>query len=407
MIKPKTITQNTTYYTLALIFQKVLAFIYFTFLARGLGAEDLGKYAFAFSFTTIFSVLVDVGLSSVLTREIAKHKDNQKNILSNVLGLKIFLAVIVYLLVIALVNLLGYPELTKQLVYLTGIVMLLDNFSLTWWAVLRGHQNLKYESLGITLFQLIVVLVGGTFLFFNLNVLYLASAILIASLFNCIFSYAQMTYRLRLKPNIVLNKKTLWMLLKISIPFALAGIFARLNTQIDTVFLSKLGCANQTICDTNIGIYSIATRITLALHFIPLAFVAAVFPAMSKLFVEDKEKLKRTFEKAMRYLMLIGFPLATIVAVLAPDFVPKIFGIEYVNSVLPLQILMVTLAGIFLTFPIGSFLNATSRQVRNTFNIGVAVVINIVLNLILIPRLAYVGAAIASLASTLVILILG
>ena len=407
MVNSKTITQNTTYYTLALVFQKVLALIYFTFLARGLGVEDLGKYTFAFSFTTIFSVLVDVGLSSVLTREIAKHQKNEKNILSNVLGLKVILSIVVYGIIILLVNFLGYPALVKNLVYLTGLVMLLDNFSLTWWATLRGHQNLKYESIGISLFQLIVVLVGGIFLYLKLDVIYLVLVMILASSFNCIFSYCQMFYYLKLKPRIAIDKKVILNLLKISIPFALAGIFARLNTQIDTVFLSKLGCSSFDICDANVGIYSVATRITLALHFIPLAFVAAVFPAMSKLFVEDKEKLVRTFEKAMRYLMVIAFPLAVGVIVLAPIFVPKIFGKAYVNSILPLQILMVSLAGIFLTFPIGAFLNATSRQMRNTLNIGIAVVVNIILNLILIPKFTYVGAAAASLVSTLIILILG
>ena len=77
----QTLTQNTTYYTVALVFQKVLAFVYFTFLARGLAVDELGKYAFAFAFTTIFSVLIDVGLSSVLTREIAKDKSKTSELL--------------------------------------------------------------------------------------------------------------------------------------------------------------------------------------------------------------------------------------------------------------------------------------------------------------------------------------
>src|SRR4030042_3732768 len=116
MVQAKTLTQNTTYYTLALVFQKILAFIYFTFLARGLGVEDLGKYTFAFSFTTIFSVFVDVGLSSVLTREIAKDRNKTPEILANVLGVKILLSFFVYAAIIGLINLMGYPTLTKQLV---------------------------------------------------------------------------------------------------------------------------------------------------------------------------------------------------------------------------------------------------------------------------------------------------
>ncbi len=407
MVSQKTITQNTTYYTLALVWQKILAFVYFTFLARGLGVEDLGKYTFAFGFTTIFSVLVDVGLSQVLTREIAKFRDKAKNLLSNVLGIKIILSFLVYIIIVVLINLLGYPSLTKNLVYLTGLVMLLDNYSTTFWATLRGHQNLKYESLGISLFQLLIVLTGGILLYFNFSVIYFVYIMVFASTFNFLFSFIQMRIRLKLKPQILFNKKIISFLLKISWPFALSGIFARLNTQIDTVFLSKIGCNNLVMCDENVGIYSIATKITLALHFIPLAFVAAVFPAMSKMFVDNKERLVKTFEKSLIFLMLIGFPIAAGIIALAPAFVPAIFGVQYINSILPLQILMLSLALIFLTFPVGSFLNATGRQLRNTLNVGIAVIINIILNLILIPKLIYTGAAIASAVSSAIILILG
>lgn len=406
-MQAKTVTQNTVYYTLALVFQKVVAFVYFMLLARTLSVDDLGKYTFAFSFTTIFSVLVDVGLSSVLTREIAKQKENNQKLVANIFTLKVILSGVIYLLIVALVNILNYPEITKILVYVAGLVMLLDNFSLTWWATLRGKQNLKYESLSISIFEIIILGVGCLFLYLKFNVVLLAGVILLGSLFNAIFGLIQMIKRAGLKPKIEIDKPIIFHLLKISWPFALSGIFARLNTQIDTVFLSKIGCATNLMCEENNGIYAVATKITLALHFIPLAFSAAVYPAMANQFSLDKDKLKKTFEKSMRYLMLVGLPVATIIAVLAPDFVPLVFGKEFTNSVLALQILMISLALIFLTFPIGAFLNATSRQLRNTFNIGVAVMVNIVLNLILIPKYTYNGAALASTVSSLIILILG
>jgi O-antigen/teichoic acid export membrane protein len=407
MVKAKTLTQNTFFYTMALVFQKLLAFIYFTFLARELGAEDLGKYVFAFSFTTIFSVFVDVGQTSVLTREIAKDKEKTEKLLGNILGTKIPLAVLTYVTIIILINILNYPEIVKYMVYLTGIVMLLDNFASTFWGVLRGNQNLKFESTGLFIFQLIAVGVGGTLLFFKAGLIYLVMAILLASLFNMVLAYTQMRVKLKIKPKIKFDKELTKKILKISIPFALTGIFARLNTQIDTIFLSKMGCLNNAICEANVGIYSVASKITLAVHFIPLAFVAALFPALSKYFAEDKEKLAKTFEKAMRYLMVIGIPLSAGIMAIGPAFVPQVFGVEYTESILPLNILMISLSFIFLTFPIGSLLNAGSKQLRNSINIGIAVVVNIVLNLILIPQITYTGAAISSLVSTLVILILG
>jgi len=407
MVAPKTLTQNTTYYTGALVLQKILAFVYFTFLARGLGVEDLGRYSFAFSFTTIFSVFVDVGLNAVLTREIAKDKEQTKKILSNVMGIKIILSLFTYLLIIGIIHLMGYPELTKNLVYLTGIIMLLDTFSATFWGVLRGYQNLKFESIGIILFQAIVVGLGMTLLYLDVGVVPQVLAVLAGSSFLFFYSLLEMYRRTNITPVFSLDKSLVKTLLKISIPFALTGILARLNTQVDTIFLSKVGCASQQICDANVGIYSVATKITLAIHFIPLAFVAALFPALSEYYATNQEKLARTFEKAMRYLMIIAVPVAFGIFVLSPDFVPKIFGKEYSAAVLPLQILMASLVFLFLTFPIGSLLNATSRQLLNTKQVAIAALINFILNFFLVPKLTYVGGALSSLISTLVMFYLG
>lgn len=407
MVAQKTLTQNATYYTGALILQKILAFVYFTFLARGLGVEDLGKYSFAFSFTTIFSVFVDVGLNSVLTREVAKDRNKTQEILANVLGVKTVLSFFTYALIVALVNFMGYPELTKNLVYLTGLIMLLDTFSATFWGVLRGNQNLKYESIGIVLFQFLVVGIGMGLLVAGVGVVPQVLAVVVGSSFLFIYSFLEMRRRVRVPFKISWDKKLIKELLKISIPFALTGILARLNTQVDTIFLSKVGCATQAVCDANVGIYSVATKITLALHFIPLAFVAALFPAFSEYYATNKEKLARTFEKSMRYLMLVSTPMALGILVLAPDFVPKVFGAEYAAAVLPLQVLMVSLVFLFLTFPVGSLLNATSRQIDNTKQIAIAALINFLFNFLLVPKLTYTGGALSSLISTLVLFYLG
>src|SRR3989338_3989417 len=111
------IAKNTSYFTLALVLQKVISFTYFVLIARALGPEDLGKYYFAISFASIFSILIDLGLTNVLTREIAKTKDKANAYLGACLAIKLPLSVLTGLLIIILANLLGYAELTKILIY--------------------------------------------------------------------------------------------------------------------------------------------------------------------------------------------------------------------------------------------------------------------------------------------------
>ncbi|MFA4941801.1 MAG: oligosaccharide flippase family protein, partial [Patescibacteria group bacterium] len=154
MTKIANIAKNTSYLTLALIMQKIVSFTYFTLLARSLGPDDLGKYYFAISFTTIFAIFIDLGLINVLTREVAKNEEKAKDLLGNVLFLKIPLAAVALLAVALMINLMGYPAITKNLVYISSICMILDSFSTTFFAVIRGFHNLKFESIASVIFQL-------------------------------------------------------------------------------------------------------------------------------------------------------------------------------------------------------------------------------------------------------------
>ena len=395
------VAKNTAYYTGALIFQKILAFIYFSLIARMVGVEDTGKYVFALSFTTLFAIFIDLGLAPVLTREIAKFKDRTRQYLSNILALKIPLAVVTYLIVVGMVNILGYPPITKNLVYISGIIMFIDSFSLSFWAVLRGHQRLKYESLGVIGLQLITVSLGGLVLFFKLGLTPLVMALLIGSLFNLSLAVTVVTRRLKVSIIPHYEPEVLRLLFRIGVPFALMGIFSRIYTSLDTVLLSTL------VGDAAVGWYSIPIKITLALQFLPMAFMAALFPAMSEYFISNKEKLAKTFEKAMHYLMIISLPMAAGIIVLAEPVILKVYTVEYLNSILPLKILMVSLFFLFINFPVGYLLNACNKQVTNTVNMGITVVFSVVLNIILIPRFSYVGAAVTSLISTLILFSLG
>src|SRR3989338_10171951 len=82
------IAKNTAFMTGASIAQKIISFVYFTLIARSIGVEGTGKYFLALSFTTIFVVFVDLGLSNVLVREAAKVRNNIQKYLSTILSVR-------------------------------------------------------------------------------------------------------------------------------------------------------------------------------------------------------------------------------------------------------------------------------------------------------------------------------
>ncbi|MBI5077669.1 flippase [Candidatus Falkowbacteria bacterium] len=389
----ESVTRNTTYLTLAYIGQKILSFFYFVMVARFIGVEDLGKYTFAISFTTLFAVFVDLGLNSALVREAAKFKERISRYLSSALAARLVLSLLIYGVVIAAINILGCPELTKKLVYLSGITMVFDQWTAIFWAVFRGCRNLKMESISIVLNQAIIVVAGLVVLFMRLPLTFLMAPFILASAFSLIFSAISVTRILKIKFQLKFDIGTIKFLFSIAVPFALIAIFSRIYGNIDSVMLSKL------VGDKAVGWYSVAMKIPFALQFIPAALAAAIFPAFSHHFVHDKVQLKTTFERVLKFLTVAVLPISAGAAILARPIVSFFYGSEYLPAVLPLQILMLGLFFVFLNFPLGSLMNGCDRQITNTILVGVTMLVNVALNIYLIPKYSFAGASAAFFVS--------
>lgn len=393
--------KNTLFMTLASIGQKVIAFAYFTLIAREIGASGTGKYFFALSFTTVFVVFVDLGLTNVFVREAAKAKEKLTDYLGTILSIKMVLGLLSYVAVFLVINLMGYDIETKHMVYLSGLTMLFDSLHLTLYGSLRALGKLKYEAIGIVGTQLLTLVLGTTFLFLHLPLVFLILAFTIPSAMNVLYVIFVLTkkYQLSLKPHY--RRNTARMLIKIAVPFALAAVFARVYSYIDSILLSKM------LGDTAVGLYSIPYKITYAFQFIPLALVAAIYPRFSEYFVSDRKKLADMFVRGMKYLLLIAVPIAVGIGVLAKDIILTLYTAEYLPSVLPLQILIGSLIFSYLSFPVGAFLNACDRQKTQTAIVGIVMLLNICLNILLIPQYGIVGSAIAALLGNVLLTLFG
>ena len=115
----------------------------------------------------------------------------------------------------------------------------------------------------------------------------------------------------------------------------------------------------------------------------------------------------RLFEKSWRYLFVIIFPVAFGLIAIADPVVRQVFGQQFAPSIAPLRVLLVSLIFGFLSFIPGALLNATNKQKTQTWLMALALMISVILNLILLPRLGITGAAVAATASNAVLCLTG
>jgi O-antigen/teichoic acid export membrane protein len=160
--------------------------------------------------------------------------------------------------------------------------------------------------------------------------------------------------------------------------------------------------------DKYVGLYQIAFKIIFALQFLPMAFMASLYPAFANYWVKNRDQLVISFERAMNYLIIISFPISIGIMVLANKII-LIFKEGYDQAVLPLQITIAAILFLFLNYPVGSLLNACDKQRINTRNMGITLAFSIILNLILIPWFrdnfsnGAVGASITVVATNLLL----
>lgn len=394
------IAKNTGYFTGALVLQKIISFIYFSYLATRLGAENTASYFFALSFSTLFSVFVDFGLANLMNREIAKNKESDQRLLSNAIGIKLLSSIIVFIVIILASKILDYSQYLIKMILLSSFIMILDNFTNLFFSVIRGKHNLKYESIGSIIYQLIVGCIGYITLQITKDPFTLLFAILCASTINLIYSSIIIKFKYKLSIIAKFDKTFIKILIITAIPFAISAIFTRISGSVDSIILSKMST------QLALGYYALAYKITFAFQFIPMAFSASLYPAFTHFYNYEKEKLYNIFNKSMKYLLLISMPISFGIIAIAYPITVKIYGEDFIGSVLTLQILILNLPFIFLTFPTGAFLNACNLQKIHTKNIGITMIISIILNLFLIPIYAQNGAAVASVLSSAIYLIL-
>lgn len=384
-------------FTLALVIQRVLAFAYFSFAAVAVGPAQLGSFAVAVSLAMAAGAIADLGLSNVLTREVARQPSRLAPLYATALLAKVCLAAAAFVVLQILgLAVTGSPEV-RALLWAAGVAMVLDAVTLLNYAVARAQGKLQREGWGSIVTQLAVAAVGVPLLLVSPTAASLVVALLAGSAVNVAYS-TWIISGPALRVPVAMPAGELRRLAAIAWPFALGLVLTRMYGYADTVIVARLDGT------TAAGLYSLPARILTALQFVPLAFVAALYPALSWAFGQrNYGALKQMFQEGVRVLWLLGCGAAAALVAGAGPLVRGLYGADYVASVPVLVVLMLQVPLLFVSFPLGSLLNACDRQRTMTVAMGAALVTDVLLLFALYPVWGIVGAAVASAASTAVL----
>ncbi len=386
----QTIAKNVFWLSVGQIGSRLIRAAIIIYAARILGAAEYGIFSYVLGLAGFFTIFADLGVSPLMTREIAGQSEKRKLYFANALWIKFFLLAITAALIIFIAPKFSNIKEAVVLLPFVALLVIFDNLRDFTFAYFRGVEKMEKEALLVVVMNTTIAISG----FIILNFYQTAGALLFAyissvAILSIAAFYFVKNYIFEIFKNF--DKKIISEFFNNCWPLAFTGLFGIFMLNIDIVMLGWWRTTEE------IGYYSASQRIAQILYTLPAILASAVFPAMAR-FVKQNEfdKLKILNEKAITILYLIAVPLIIGGIVLGAPLIEFIFGKEYLPASLSFQILIITLIIHFPAAILNNLIMAHNQQKRLVKYVTIGSLSNIVFNALLIPSFGIAGAAIAT-----------
>lgn len=362
-------------------------------VARYLGPEQFGQFNFATAFVGLFGAIAGLGLNEIIVRDIVNDSTVKEETLGTAALLQFLAGLIAYMLILATIFWMRSDDLVaKTLVAILGSTMLLktSDIALYWF---ESQVQSKY----------VVWVQNGTFLLFAIikAILLLKHAPLVAfawatTIETLVVACVLLIILTMRGPNLLqlrINVDRARTLLKQSWPMLMSSIAIMIYMKIDQIMLGQM------VGDKAVGIYSAALRLSEIWYFIPLAIVASVFPAIIEAKKYSEIEYYARLQKLYDLMVMLSLVVAVPMTFLATPLVVLLFGQAFVDSGPVLAIHIWASLFVFLGVASGKWFIVENRQLLSMQRAFVGMIMNVLLNVLLIPEYNAVGAAIATVIS--------
>jgi O-antigen/teichoic acid export membrane protein len=366
---------------------------------RLLGRADVGAYAFLVVFTTYLDTLIDFGLNALVARDVSRNPALAHAVQRSVHFIRaglwlsgLPLVLLVYGPLRDEANLSADAAAAGWIFY---IALLPTVVSKTASGLLWAAERLDLTAAVSIMATLVKTAAGAVVLFAGYGLVGLA----LASLFTNLITTATLWWLAQRRAFTASDREREsrgplhW--LRESWPLFVNQLLQGLFFKVDALLLPGLAG------DVAAGTYAAAYKVSEGAGIISSSFTLALFPRLAR-----ESDLSHAYRLALRILLQIAFPLAAGVALLSQPIIALVGGKEYLpESAIALSILICYLPLSYCNGLTQYVLIAAGKQRMLTAAFAAALVFNVVANLIMIPRFSYVGAAVVTVVSEVVLLV--
>jgi len=364
------------------------------------GDQSYGLYFALLNFSMLLNILLDIGITNYNNRNIARHNFLITKHLSNIVGLKFVLAgfYAVVCLVVALI--IGYDKVQFHLLFFLIFNQFLLSFILYLRSNISALQFFRTDSLISVLDRTLMIVICGVLLYTNiLNRKFTIQWFVYAQTFSYVLT-SIITFLVVLSKSgrisVRMNPKFCLVFLKKSYPYALLILLMSFYNRIDSVLIERL--LPDPVGKEQAGIYAQAFRLLDAVSNFGVLFAGLLLPIFAKM-IKDREQIGPMVQLSYSLIIAPAVILAFSCLFYNEEIMQVLYKSNSDESSRILGILMLGMLGIMTTYIFGTLLTANGSLKQLNIMASLGMVLNIVLNIIFIPRFMAMGAAWASLTT--------
>lgn len=384
--------KNTTWILFSRIISLGVSFFTTIYLIRYLGPNNYGMLAFSVSFVGLFSFISNLGIDQVLLRELSKDPHRKDELLGTSLLLKLVASAFSILLIILIISFTTNDSLTLLLIIINSFGLLFGSLNVLSY-YFQSRVEAKYNAVSLILVTLILNSLKIAAIFYNKGIIYFSLILLSENIFYGVIGIYFYIKRGNKIFNLNFKKTIAYSMLKDSWPLMLSSAFILIYTRIDQVMLKYMTNI------FNVGVYDAAVRISEIWYFIPSLIVSSIFPAIINAKKVSDGLFKERMIKLYSLLLYTALSVALIINIFAPYIINIIYGAKFIEASGVLTVYVWAGIPVFLTIAMNAYLLAENKTKTLFLSSFVGMLLNIPLNLLLIPKYGIYGATIATLIS--------
>ena len=382
---------NVQWFTLARFISLALSFLTTILIARLFGPEQFGILNYVISIIGLFSILSNFGISATLYKELTLKKEKREEIFGSALTLNYITATTTFIIVLISLFFIRESFYVKSLIVLLSLTFLTQPMNLLSFDFLKDREG-KY----VAITQIITLIVSS---FLKILITYLYSSvtffilILVAEnlISGAIYIYQIKKIKFRNLSFKIQNEQIKYIFYS-SLPLILYSAFSEIYSRIDQIMLRSY------VDITTVGIYSASVKVAEMWYLVPNILLGALFPALANV-KNDRNEYNKRYNILLIALVISSILISCFIFLFKEGIINLIYGNEFSSAANILGVYIFSIVGFFISSLIYQDLFLNKNKWAITIIPFLTALINILLNLILIPAEGAIGAALATTAS--------